>query len=678
MANVIEIVIRAKDDASKVLQGVGANMQTIGKIALGGLGTAATAVAGLGVAVTKLAMDAAPLQQIESAFAGLAESAGSGMDEMLAALQQGSAGMVTNRDLMLSFNKAAQLVGQDFAVQLPDAMQYLGKVSAATGQDMGFLLDSLVVGVGRLSPMILDNLGIQVSLAEASEEAAKMFGVEAGELTKAQQQAGMMNVVLAKLATNTASMPDVAGSAAAGIANLGVMFQNTKDAVGKAFLPILGEALKVIGQLAERFLPIVIEKIQNFAEILSFLGQYFKAVVEDGDFLNDWLEELPNWMEPIVQTIGEVIANFKLFFDTLKSGAEPLDAIWMLLRQLGFGELADMIVEIIPPIAAWIGQNVQLSDVLIALGATIAAVIVPALASIIAAAAPVIGTFLLVVATVAALRAAWENDFLGIRTALESAWAAILPVIETLWGWLQEKVPAAIETLKGFWENTLLPAINTVWEFVKTNVIPLFEALGELLSVAVSVAVTALAGLWENVLLPALKTAGTWIRDTLGPILESFRGWLDKVTGGAEGISAAFEKVIGWVQSLTEKLKDIKLPEWMTPGSPTPLEIGLLGISDAFDKATAQAGSLIGELQSARAPDWMIPGALGLTDNAFLPARAASRAALSTFDYARDGTLATGGGNQYATSHIYIERVVIENANNATDLLQQLQQMAVM
>jgi len=73
--------------------------------------------------------------------------------------------MATNRDLMLSFNKASTLVSVDFAKQLPDAMQYLGKVSLATGQDLGFLLDSLVTGVGRVSPMILDNLGIQVALS---------------------------------------------------------------------------------------------------------------------------------------------------------------------------------------------------------------------------------------------------------------------------------------------------------------------------------------------------------------------------------------------------------------------------------------------------------------------------------------------------------------------------------
>ena len=32
--------------------------------------------------------------------------------------------------------------------------------AAATGQDVGFMLDSLVKGIGRGSPMILDNLGL--------------------------------------------------------------------------------------------------------------------------------------------------------------------------------------------------------------------------------------------------------------------------------------------------------------------------------------------------------------------------------------------------------------------------------------------------------------------------------------------------------------------------------------
>lgn len=677
MANVIEIVIRAKDDASKVLQGVGANMQTIGKIALGGLGTAATAVAGLGVAVTKLAMDAAPLQQIESAFAGLAESAGSGMDEMLAALQQGSAGMVTNRDLMLSFNKAAQLVGQDFAVQLPDAMQYLGKVSAATGQDMGFLLDSLVVGVGRLSPMILDNLGIQVSLAEASEEAAKMFGVEAGELTKAQQQAGMMNVALAKLATNTASMPDVAGSAAAGIANLGVMFQNTKDEIGTAFLPILGEALGIISQLAEQFLPPLLEKVQQLGELLLPVAEA----------ISDFVGRILAGQDPLT--------SFKVLLMELL----PPDLFFKVLEIIdGIEQFIGKVTEAFAPIAEWIGQNVQLSDILIALGATIATVIVPALAGIIAAVAPVIATFLLVVATVAALRAAWENDFLGIRTFVEETltqirafWAengdAIMAKATEIWQTVKETVTNFLQNAADFISTTLAnikqwwvengDAIKAkateIWEGVvatfewfKGQFEGLFQAFRSAQEGDWRAFGEKLREIWDNAWNKFVEiVSNIWdkIKQVVSDAIENVKGLFSNtdwgtvgksiIEGIANGISSAAGAIANAAKNAAQNALDAAK--------------GFLGIESPSKLFAKEVGTPI-------AQGW----AEGISDNAFLPARAASRAALSTFDYARDGTLATGGGNQYATSHIYIERVVIENANNATDLLQQLQQMAVM
>jgi hypothetical protein len=45
---------------------------------------------------------------------------------------------------MMSYNQAAQLVGKQFADQLQARCNTLVKVSAATGQDMGFMMDSLV------------------------------------------------------------------------------------------------------------------------------------------------------------------------------------------------------------------------------------------------------------------------------------------------------------------------------------------------------------------------------------------------------------------------------------------------------------------------------------------------------------------------------------------------------
>ncbi len=196
--------------------------------------------------ITTSVQMAIPLQGIKASFEGLAEASGQSADTILASLEKGSAGMVAQSNLMRTYNQAAQLVSTTFANQLPEAMGYLGKVASATGQDMGFLLDSLVKGVGRLSGPILDNLAIQVSTEEATKRAAVMFGVEADQLSKTQQQAGMMAVVMEKLKVNTAAMPEVAGSAAASFGTFQAQMQNLKETVGTALLPVATAILEKV------------------------------------------------------------------------------------------------------------------------------------------------------------------------------------------------------------------------------------------------------------------------------------------------------------------------------------------------------------------------------------------------------------------------------------------------
>jgi hypothetical protein len=278
--NTIEIIINAKDQASATLKSVGRGVQDVGKIALAGLGGLAAGAAAAGAGIAKLAIDAAPLVAVEEAFTGLAEAAGVGSDEMIQALKEGSRGMIAQRDLMLTFNKAAQLVSTDFAKSLPEAMGYLGKVSAATGQDLDFLLDSLVTGVGRLSPMILDNLAIQVDLNAAYEAYAEELGKSTDELTKQEQQAALMNQVMEKLADNTEAMPDLAGSATAGLAQMEATFKDVKDELGKALIPALNLVLNAFSSLASRVLPMVTNFFDTIlAPALEVVAELFGELV---------------------------------------------------------------------------------------------------------------------------------------------------------------------------------------------------------------------------------------------------------------------------------------------------------------------------------------------------------------------------------------------------------------
>ena len=57
----------------------------------------------------------------------------------------------------------------------------------------------------------------------------------------------------------------------------------------------------------------------------------------------------------------------------------------------------------------------------------------------------------------------------------------------------------------------------------------------------------------------------------------------DVIQGIKDGIHAGIDALIGEFEWLVGLLSKIKLPDWLTPGSPTPLEKALRGIADALD-----------------------------------------------------------------------------------------------
>ena len=176
----------------------------------------------------------------------------------------------------------------------------------------------------------------------------------------------------------------------------------------------------------------------------------------------------------------------------------------------------------------------------------------------------------------------WENVLLP---AIEAVWAwmegTLMPFLQnTVFPWLQEKIPAALQTLSDFWTNTLLPAIEGVWKFLTQDMMPIWEALEDLLGVVVPLALEVLQGVWENVLLPAMEDVWEFLTENLGPAFEWLKDKvLGPVTSSFDGLGGKIQDVAGFISGLTDKLRDIKLPAWLTPGSPTPWEIGLRGIS---------------------------------------------------------------------------------------------------
>lgn len=516
--------VRDMGRMDKSIQKVGKGAVTLGKdftdlgvtvLKVGAaLGTALVgATLGLAAGITKLAIDAAPLEGIAASFDGIAESAGVGTDEMLASLKRGSAGLTTNRDLMVSFNKAAALVGLDFAVKLPEAFEFLGRVSQATGQDLGFLLDSLVVGVGRLSPMILDNLGIQVALSEATAEAAKQFGVQESELSKTQQQAGLMTVVMRKLEESTAALPSVSGSATQAFGQFGVTLQNLRDEVGLSLLPAFKRLAEGLAPLVQNVLPELVELFRErvvpaVAAVVDFILNLFETAADAGIFSSEFREALTAMLPQDLQdrffefadTIGTTFSKVKTTF------LENKDAIIAAIQAIGTALT----------VAGIFGLILRIGSIIASVGTGVGLVLI----------------------AIGLLAAAWETNFLGIRDTVTEFWEGTAkPIFEDVVKFFEENIPNAIDKVKGFFDGLFGEDAqgdignlkDTILEFA-TPIIEAFDlvkdAVSDLLGAFKSTSPTAAEAFGAtgdmigNTFMPTVLTAITNIIRSIGSLLE--------------------------------------------------------------------------------------------------------------------------------------------------------------
>jgi phage-related protein len=257
----------------------------------------------------------------------------------------------------------------------------------------------------------------------------------------------------------------------------------------------------------------------------------------------------------------------------------------------------------------------EIKAALIGIGVALgAAGLVAAIAGVVAAINPVTLIIAAIVAAVGLLSAAWTGNWGGIRDTVTQIWEGFLkPILTVLWDWLSTNIPAALETLSGFWTGTLLPAIQAVWAFMTDSVFPLFQAIAKFLDAVFSVAVRALAGIWENIFLPPLQTIYGFLQDNIFPIFRELSEFVERtfqpvfeelgeffdnsLVPAFTAIGDAISGVIDWLNTMADTLQNMALPEWMTPGSPTPWEIGLLGINRAMGELNQQLPVLAHGLQ---------------------------------------------------------------------------------
>lgn len=566
------------------------NLKTVGKVALAGITAGVTALgAALGVVGTQSVNAASDftesLSKVEVVFGSAADSVVAFSETSARALG------LTQRDALAAAGtfgnlfKNIGLTSSKSADMSTELITLAADLASFNNLNPTEVLDKLRSGLlGETEP--LKTLGVNLTAEQTALKAVEM-GLAA--TTKEVSQAALTQARFALIMEQTTLAQGDFARTASGLANtirrLKAVWGDMLQKIGMVLLPILNAALAKLEPI--------------------LFGQ-------------------------IIPALETALAVFTTFTQSLLAGQNPVEAIRTLLYEFfpadtangianglmnlvnGVKSLWETVQPYVTAAAAWLAQNVKLQDILLALGAAIATVVVPAIGTIIGAAAPIIGTFLLLVGVAAALRAAWENDFLGMRTLIDRLWTVLQPVFMGLVTWFKTNLPVALAALSAFWKNnlapvfndmsvwmrqhipvaikavadffknTLLPAIQAVWGFIKEYMIPAWVAIADVIITIFGAALKWLADAWKTTLYPALSEMYAWLKEKLGPVFQ----WIgDNI---APIVSKAFEGLKKIIVSLTEAwaklaatIKGTELPKDLTPGSPTPFEIGLRGILDA-------------------------------------------------------------------------------------------------
>lgn len=542
---VLDLIVNAKDNASGPLGGIGRSLtglsstaqrgfgglqKAVGVGLLGAVGAATGGVIALGAAfsdATALArVQANAEKQLDAVLESTGHAAGLTADE-LKAMASGLQGVtnfgdeatIAGQSLLLTFTN----IGKD---TFPRATETMLDMSQALGQDMkssaiqlGKALNDPITGVSALAR-------VGVSFTEQQKDQIKAMA-EAGDV------AGAQAMILDELGRQF-------GGSARAMADPAIQLSNAwgdfKEVVGGAVLPI-------INGLAQRALPLVSQAISTAQTLIAEFNRGFERTGS------------------VFMGVIEILDNF-IVEDVLWEWVDWAESVWQKAVQLGQG-----VMSFIQPIADAIAGFVSWKDILIIVGGVVASIVIPALVGIVAAAAPVIAVAAALVGAVALVRTAWENDWGGIRTALTAWWTGTgQPIFNQLRMWLAENLPGALETLRSWWEDKLLPGIRAVWQFAQTSLIPLLAALANLWLSAVGVQIALLGAAWDNVLKPALTALWSFVQNRIIPALGGAKG-------GFEGIGGAIQGVIGFVNSLAERLGNLaasirNLPRLSLPSIP--------------------------------------------------------------------------------------------------------------
>lgn len=187
----------------------------------------------------ELAKQAAQFQSQQAGLANLSRSYGTASNEIIAAMQRASRGVLSSSDIIQAANKALLLN----VARTPQEFERVTSAAITLGRAMGLTatesIDQFTTALGRRSLLILDNFGISAKQVNAEMErlAQVQFGKAVSELDDAQKNALFMSAALSVAEKAAGAIGEETGKSVEQFERVNAQLENSKLLLGELIRP---------------------------------------------------------------------------------------------------------------------------------------------------------------------------------------------------------------------------------------------------------------------------------------------------------------------------------------------------------------------------------------------------------------------------------------------------------
>ena len=476
----------------------------------------------------------------------------------------------------------------DFAAGSGAGEAAMNQISLALGQ---------IQAKGKLSGqeiLQLVNAGIPVTSI-----LAKAFGKSTAEIMKMTEQ-GLIPADAAIEAIIQSLENDFGGAAerqSTTWAGLMGTFEDIKQIALREFFGGVAEAIQPIAvELAEWLQGPGIEKLKEWGAVVGEVAGYFinlgSALFETGDiFSSEFLEALTSFLPQEMQgKVFEFVNGIKSTFESLQPAFTNFQAFWIVngpaitqTIEATLGRLITTGKELFDKILPFLIEKFYLlSEWFFVNG-------------------PLISNFV---------------SYLGM------AFSHFIQVVAGMWQFIEPILGGLIDLILGLAKTIMQIATGDwagAWETIKQTALNVVLALGNgilgflnWIANIMGSSLSQIGAVWKNnwemfknIVSIVFNNVVTVVREKIASVVSTFNGIVSAIQGAIE-----------WVRKLASSFASLVIPSWLTPGSPTPLEIGLLGINKAMSKVASNALPAFSDGFSAMIPNSPISNGAALATGA--------------------------------------------------------------